>query len=78
MSMATQWMQCKVYKSMFSNERVVELDGRDFVVPADKVKGEPGGDGRVEVKVFDRPDGKWAEVPSYNSTSIPVNGDGIL
>lgn len=74
MSTTTQWMQCKVHKSTFSNERVVELGNRDFVVPADKVKGEPGGDGRVEVKVFSRPDGKWAEIPTANSTSIPING----
>lgn len=71
-SMARQWMQCKVYKSTFRNERVVELGNRDFVVPADKVKGEPGGNGQVEVKVFSRHDGTWAEVPSAYSTSIPI------
>lgn len=76
--MATKWMQCRVHKSTFSNERVVELGDRDFVVPADKVKGEIGGNGHVEVKVFSRPDGTWAEVPSSYSTSIPVNDPALL
>ncbi len=76
--METQWMKCKVYKSMFSNERVIELEDRDFVVPADKVKGEPGGSGQVEVKVFSRPDGTWAEIPSGNSTSVPIKDPDLL
>lgn len=76
--MATQWMKCKVHKSTFSNERVIELKDRDFVVPADKVKGEPGGSGQVEVKVFSRPDGIWVEVPSANSKVIPIDDPDLL
>lgn len=76
--MVTQWMKCKVYKSTFSNERVVELGNRDFVVPADKVQGEIGREGRVEVTIFECPDGQWAEIPSSNSTAIPINDPNLL
>lgn len=79
------WMPCKVYGSTFSNERVVELGDRDFVVPTEKVQGDPGKPGKgkpgkVAVGlVHTENDGWWAKMPTYNPIAIPLSyQNGVL
>ena len=77
----TRWLECRVSKGMFSDERTITVRHRDnspreFLVPMDMVRGE-GEQGQVQVKLVSRRDGKWAVLPTIPyKASIPVEDSG--
>ena len=68
-----RWLQCRVSDGMFSDERAIIVRRRGngtvgFFVPMQFTRG----DSRVRVKVFQRGDCTWAELPTPYHDSIPV------
>lgn len=73
----SQWLRCSVSEGMFSNERVIIVRRKgngsvEFFVPQESVQGK-GDNGRVQVEIFERPDSKWAVLPTPYRDSIPVD-----
>ena len=71
-----QWLRCRVFKGMFSNERtiVVRVKGNgsvEFIVPQSSVQ-ENNDEGRVRVTVVNRADAKWAVIPTAYRESVPI------
>ena len=72
MKLGKQWLKCRVYPGMFSNERIVEIGERDFFVEEKSVRNEKDGHGEVEVRIFEMNGKKWAALPTNYSDSIPL------
>ncbi len=72
MELGKQWFKCRVHPGMFSNERIVEMGGRDHFVAERSVRNEKDGRGEVEVKVVEYKGEKWAVLPTNYSDSIPL------
>ncbi len=72
------WLRCKVYRGIFSDEVVIEIEvpGSGVItgfVPKDSVRVEEGTEeGQVQVDVYTLEDGKWAVLPTTGRDAIPV------
>lgn len=71
------WLKCRVVKGMFSDEFTVVVHRRgngtvEFFVSSKDVKKQADETGTVRVKVFQRQDGPWAELPTPYRDAVPV------
>lgn len=72
-----RWLTCRVDKGMFSDELAVTYPPAGEVlvsmfVPADTVRGQPGGLGKVRVNVFHRGSTTVAILPTEYRESVTV------
>ncbi len=79
--MTQGWLKCHILKGMFSDERVVvfhRINGERYseFVPANKVRGEIGTDGQVEVAVYCDDGTSFAQLPTeYRELVAVQEGD---
>lgn len=78
----TKWLKCRVENGMFSDERAVIVHRRgngsiEFFVPENYVKNIEG-QGTVQVRVFRRDDGFWAELPTPFRDSVPIEEAQVI
>ena len=72
-----RWLTCRVDKGMFSDELAVTYPATGEVlvsvfVPADAVRGQQGGLGKVRVNIFRRGDTTFAILPTEYSESVAI------
>ena len=72
-----RWLTCRVDKGMFSDERAVTYPATgemrvSMFVPVEAVHGEPGGLGKVRVKVMHHGDTTVAILPTDYSEAVAV------
>ena len=72
MEQRKQWLECRVYPGMFSDERIVGFGDRSFFVEEKSVRNEKDGHGEVEVRIFEMNGEEWAVIPTNYSDSIPL------
>lgn len=65
------WVECKVSRGMFSDERLVEVFGRSVFVDDCYLRQEDGKD-LVQVTVTRKDDGLWATIPTSTRESVPM------
>jgi hypothetical protein len=71
--MKQQWIQCRVYPGMFSDERAVEIDGRSFFVEEKSVRRVAADhSGEVLVTIVESDGHKWAVLPTNTRESIEL------
>ena len=71
-------VECGVSEGMFSDEAVVEVAKRSFVVPASTVKVMGDKRGRVRARLVKSPDREWIVLPTVYSDSIPISSAVIV
>jgi hypothetical protein len=81
--MTEQWLKCRVYKGMFSDElavKVSSLKGNDtsVFVPKAAVEGVVDDEGKVRVRVFREGKTAWAVLPTETRTTIPVREADLM
>lgn len=82
MAVMSQWLKCRVFKGMFSNERtiVVRVKGNhpsEFIVPDHAVQ-QHNHESRVRVKVLNRSDATWVVLPTTDHESVPVEDTELV
>ena len=68
----SQWIPCRVYPGMFSDEVVVEINNHSFFVPKHEVKKENDDHGTIHVTIIEFRGKRWAVVPTNTMESIPL------
>lgn len=62
-------VECESSPGMFSDEVVVQVAGREFLVPSDRVR--KGKDGSVvRAKLVHAHDGEWVVLPTVYSDAV--------
>ena len=67
-----EWIPCRVYPGMFSDELVVEIGDRSFFVSCDAVRKHEGDRGEVLVTIVEVDGRKWAVVPTSTRETVPL------
>ena len=67
-----EWIECRVSRGMFSDERTVELGGRLFFVDEKSIRNETeDASAEVEVVVLEKPSGeRWAVMPTNSRETV--------
>ncbi len=63
------FVECEVSPGMFSDELVVQVAGREYFVPKDRVRSGGHGRSSVRAKLIKDNDGEWVVLPTeYGET----------
>jgi hypothetical protein len=68
--MSEQWLACKIFKGMFSDEMAVEYGNDSFFVPKNLVRPTEQDRGRVRLSVFNKGSTTCAVLPTDDSVII--------
>lgn len=71
-------VECGVSEGMFSDEAVVEVGKRSFVVPANTVRVIGEKRGRVRARLIKSSDREWIVLPTVYSDSVPSSSAVIV
>ncbi len=72
-----QWIPCRIYPGMFSDERAVEVGDRSYFVSQNDVKGASrvdGAAGQLRVKRVQIHGQPWVELPTTEVDTVPYEG----
>jgi hypothetical protein len=70
--MRDQWLVCNFDKGMFSDELAVEYRDKSFFILKQFVEFLQPGRAKVRVRVFNDSGTTWAELPTEDRATIPV------
>lgn len=64
------FVECEVSPGMFSDEVVVQVAGREYFVPKDRVRPNGQGRGAVRAKLVKDGDGEWVVLPTEYAETL--------
>ena len=82
--MSEQWLRCRIFKGMFSDELAISYVSRggnipvSVFVPKGLVEGKIDQEGKVKVSVFHQGNRAWAVLPSDQQMTIPVDDADLI
>jgi hypothetical protein len=76
--MSERWLNCTVFKGMFSDELVVVIrtksgEAVSFFVPSERVNRIKDEQGQVRVRTFQEKADSWAVVPNETQSVVSVD-----
>lgn len=66
------WLDCQVFPGMFSNECIVEYQGRSYFVENTAVQKTKDNKGKVLVAIIEINGQKWGVMPTCNRETVPL------
>lgn len=80
--MSDAWLNCRVLKGMFSDERAIVVEtnsGTEYssFVPKALVRGEINGQGQLRVSAFEKAGAWWAVIPNDYREIIAVQSSAL-
>ena len=72
MEQPKQWLRCRIYPGMFSDERIVEIGERSYFVQEESVRNVKDGHGEVQIRIVKINGVEWAELPTNYSDTVPL------
>ena len=75
-----EWITCRVFDGMFSDEFAVEVGSRDsgmtVFVDRSAVRNRHGNRGELSVVVYERDGARWALLPTSTRDTVPLHQIG--